>query len=132
LTELGGAEWEKVAEPDWNRFFTQFSDYSTGGELNSPNLNLLMARLGWFSQLSDERVLLNTVHLQVLADYEILYWKRLPLVYHVEFSTERQDQPGQAGNPSFLAQEPNWVTHWWLSGDRCYRKPWELPEWPLG
>src|ERR1035438_674887 len=55
LTEEGGDAWEKIAEPAWDHFFDQRSDYETG-EMYSRDLTLLVARLGWFSELDDTRI----------------------------------------------------------------------------
>ena len=91
-----------------------------------------MARLGWFPELNDERILLDTVKLEVLSDFQILYWKRLPLVYRAKFSTERADprwsgiEPNRPGKTS----EQEWFQDWWHNANSWYKLPWELPGWP--
>src|SRR6266849_2582850 len=124
LTELGGEAWEKVAEPDWRRFFTQFSDYETG-ELTSPDLNLLMARMGWFRELSGERIQPDTITLQTHSDYPILYWKRLPHVYQAAFSVEAAKPQWANGHSG----EPKWFREWWSSIGSWHKEPWDLPNW---
>jgi hypothetical protein len=125
LTELGGEAWERVAEPEWGRFFTQFSDYKTG-EITSPDLNLLMARMGWFRELSGERIQPDTVTLQTHSDYPILYWKRLPHVYQAVFSVEGAEPRWANGHSG----EPKWFREWWSSTGYWHKEPWELPNWP--
>ncbi len=125
LTELGGEAWERVAEPDWGRFFTQFSDYKTG-ELTSPDLNLLMARMDWFRELSGEQIQPDTITLQTQSDYPILYWKRLPHVYQAAFSVEAAEPRWANGRIG----EPKWFREWWSSVGSWHKKPWELPDWP--
>lgn len=127
LTAAGGQEWERLAEPDWSSFFTQSGDEATGDvELGSPNLNLLMARMGWFRGLNGERIKVETVRLETCSNYQILYWKRLPLVYRALFSVE-SGKPHRTGE---RRDEPAWFRAWWNSTDSWYRKPWELPNWP--
>jgi hypothetical protein len=129
LTTAGGQEWERLAEPDWSSFFTQSGDETTGDvELASPNLNLLMARMGWFRGLNGERIKVDTIRLETCANYQVLYWKRLPLVYRVLFSTN----PAEPQWTGERREEPVWFRQWWSSTDSWYKKPWELPIWPTG
>ena len=126
-TAAGGQEWERLAEPDWSSFFTQSGDETTGDvELASPNLNLLMARIGWFRGLNGERIKADTIRLETCSNYQILYWKHLPLVYRALFFVELAE-PQWTGE---RREEPVWFRPWWSSTDSWYKKPWELPSWP--
>lgn len=125
LTPLGGDLWEKTAEPEWNRFFIEFHGSKTG-EVASQNLNLLMARIGWFQELSEARILPNTIRVKKHSEYPILYWKRLPNVYRAEFLLE----PAQARWHHGLNGEPEWFREWRGSTVDWYRHPWDLPTWP--
>lgn len=127
LTAAGGQEWERLAEPDWSSFLTQSGDETTGDvELASPDLNLLMARMGWFRGLNGERIKVENIRLETCSNYQILYWKRLPLVYRALFSVE-SGEPQRTGE---RREEPVWFRQWWSSTDSWYKKPWELPIWP--
>ncbi len=127
LTTAGGQEWERLAEPDWSGFFTQSGDETTGDvELASPSLNLLMARMGWFRGLNGERIKVDTIRLEACSNYQILYWKRLPLVYQALFSIE----PAKSRWPNEWTRYPEWFRKWWISTNSWYKKPWELPIWP--
>jgi hypothetical protein len=55
LTDSGGSTWEKLAEPDWTRAFTQTCDQASC-ELVSSNRDLLMACMGWYSKLHEEEI----------------------------------------------------------------------------
>jgi hypothetical protein len=130
LTESGGALWESIAKPVWKRFFDQSSDYQTGDAV-SPDLNLLMARLGWFPELSGEDIEIESIQLEECSDFPVLYWKRLPHVYRATFKCQRAEarwkQPEYADRP----MEPDWFRKWWPTTVTFYTKPWELPDWPL-
>lgn len=125
LTANGGAAWEETAKPDWARFFDE-SDNGETGEIISPNLNLLMARLGWFVDLrGDVKPKLDTVTIETHRNHPILYWKRLPTVYRAEFKVTRTESIW----PNSLAR-PGWFDDWWVSSSHWYTEPWDLPDWP--
>jgi hypothetical protein len=127
LAALGGEEWERVAMPNWDHFCTVSHDYETG-DIISRNLDLLMARLGWFEKGEAEiRIDLDSVRIQKYPEYQALYWKVLPDVYRATFSLERA---ASGWDPWEHGKDSKWFTEWWLGGDMWYRKPWELPDWP--
>ena len=131
LTEIGGKAWEKVAEPDWGRFVFATTTYSgvqprseMTGDLVSPDRDLLIANMGWYPEVRREQIKLETVRWQTHADFEILYWKRLPFVYHASFQTV----PAATRWSGY--GEPEWFRDWWTSTFSWHKKPWQLPSWP--
>jgi hypothetical protein len=136
LTEAGGQQWERLAEPNWDHYFGQLTscDSENGtdkedGELISQNLNLLMAVLGWFQETDSGQVDLNSIEVQKLDNYPILYWKRLPSVYRITFNFLKADARWNGSGPAWL-REPEWYREWWNSRDKWYKRPWDLPVWP--
>jgi hypothetical protein len=128
LTAKGGAEWERRARPEWENFYSESSDGRTGDAV-SPNLTLLMARLGWFAELNGQRIHRDTIELEEHQDYQVLYWTRLPHVYRALFCCE----PGGGlwgREDGTRAHEPKWFTNWWHATNRWYTEPWELAGWP--
>jgi hypothetical protein len=123
VTPHGGRVWEKVVQPDWARCVSISSDLTTG-ELMSPNRDLLFAYLGWFRELQREKILRETIDWKTYTDFKIVYWKRLPFVYHASF----QVQPVER---YWLAGEPQWFRDCRHSVQSWYTKPWDLPEWPV-
>lgn len=132
LTSTGGTLWESVAAPDWNHFYDQLSDYEAG-EAVSSNLTLLMARLGWFPELTDgERVDIGSIEVKELSDFSVLYWKRLPHVYRATFKCTR-GEPRWRKRPNFqFRPAPDWFEAWWPTTVSFYTQPWHLPGWPSG
>jgi len=128
LTELGGEAWEKFAEPDWTRFLDQLIDPTDegAGEMTSPDLTLIMAYLGWFPPFDEHQVKPVTVKVEQVADYPILYWKRLPHVYRATFEFEKANPKWQEGR----IDGPAWFRDWWKATTEWYKHPWELPGWP--
>ena len=123
LTLRGGEAWERIAEPDWTRFVSE-STVEVSGDLVSLDRDLLVAYMGWYPELRSEQIQLETVTWQTHEDFEILYWKRLPFVYHVSFAVE----PAKARWNNI---EPKWFWEWWYSTRSWYKEPWQFPCWPL-
>jgi hypothetical protein len=121
LTDLGGEAWEKIAEPGWDHVLFELRDDACG-EITSPDKDLLMAWMGWYSQINESKILLDTVHWETHEDFRILYWKRLPLVHRVSFDIEAAEKQW----PIF---QPQWYRDWWSASLRWYKQPWELPGW---
>jgi hypothetical protein len=123
LTLRGGEAWERIAEPDWTRFVSE-STVEVSGDLVSLDRDLLVAYMEWYPELRSEQIQLETVTWQTHEDFEILYWKRLPFVYHVSFAVE----PAKARWNNI---EPKWFWEWWYSTRSWYKEPWQFPCWPL-
>lgn len=135
LTELGGALWESVAKPEWNRFLDSGvvigeRDYKSG-DVVSPDQTLLMAHLGWFTELnSDVRIDVESLEVQEHTDYPILYWKKLQHIYRATFKCNRSE-PRWPRRPNFAFRPaPAWFESWRRTTYQYYAQPWELPSWP--
>ena len=135
LTEAGGALWEGVAKPEWNKFLDSGvvineQDYESGDAV-SPDQTLLLALLGWFTELnSDVGIDMESLELQEHTDYPILYWKQLPHVYRATFKCHRSE-PRWPRRPNFAFRPaPAWFESWRRTTYRFYAQPWELPCWP--
>lgn len=122
LTARGGEAWESAAEPDWNNILTVSMDHDSG-DLYSPHRHLLMAWMGWCQEIGQQWIPAETINWQTHADFEILYWKRLPLVYHASFTL-------QPAGPRWSNQEPKWFREWYISAITWHKKPWDLTGWP--
>ena len=90
----------------------------------SANRDLVIAYMGWYPEVNREQIQLETIKWQTHTDFDVLYWKRLPFVYHASF----QVQPAEARWNGY--REPQWFHDWWVSTCSWHKKPWELPNWP--
>lgn len=124
LTPRGGAAWESVAEPDWNHILIESSDLESV-ELFSPDQNQLMAWMGWYQQLHDQAIDLESVEVTRRENFAILYWKQLPVVYQASLRLK----PRAAGlERARRLYSFAWFKDWAMR--RWYRNPWDLPSWP--
>ncbi len=121
LTALGGASWEKIAEPNWMRFVNSTSD-AERGELISANRDLLLAYMGWYSYLNEEEIETDTIEWEHCSDLNVLYWKQLPFAYRVSFGVKSTDVKWMHGMPK-------WFQEWHLSLFSWYTKTWQLRDW---
>ncbi len=130
LTASGGEAWERMAEPDWANFFTKSSDEESC-DLFSPDRHLLVAYMGWYQQMERRRIQLETVTWQTHSDFEIVYWKRLPLVHQASFLL--LPARGRTGTKWYWSHEtPGWFREWYISVISWHKKPWDLQGWPSG
>lgn len=127
LTSEGGRVWESDAEPTWGRCFTQ-STSDAHCELVSQDLDRIMAVIGWFPQIAGGRVDMNSIQIQKLDDYPIVYGKHLSSVFKANFVFDKVDQQSR-GDSTAWSQEPKWFHRWRVATASWYRKPWEMPEW---
>ena len=130
LTELGGEAWARIAaEPDWTHLLVEQRD-STCGDLFSANRDLLMAYMGWYPEINQEHIQLDTITFETHNRFEILYWKRLPLVYHASFRL-RAAEPRWGSAVPIWYMAPKWFLDWQRSAvSSWYKKPWDLEAWP--
>lgn len=124
ITEMGGQAWEKLAQPRWARFISCWTTSDGFCELFSPNYDLLIAYMGWFPEVNGERIRLQTVEWHAPEDFEVLYWRRLPLVYRATFTVDPADA-------AWGVVEPRWFEDWHRPIMQWYTYPWDLPGWPL-
>lgn len=121
LTPSGGAAWERMAEPDWTHILT-VSVGSESGDVFSPDRHLLMAYLGWYREIEARQIQFETISWQTHSDFEILYWKRIPLVYQASFTL----QPAEGPTGPEWHHAPQWFREWYTSAITWHKQPWDL------
>lgn len=122
VTPFGGETWAKVAEANWSRYVSVSRD-TTSGNLISPNRDLLLAHMGWYLELQGEQILRETITWQTHSDFDIVYWKRLPFVYHASFQAQPVERCWPHGEPQWFRDCRNSIQSWYI-------KPWDLRDWP--
>lgn len=117
LTESGGRVWENTARPDWSRFVQVYSDSRPEGQLVGPgvvagvNWDVVVAYLGHYEFLRDERIVPESLRHTLHDRYNITYWKTLPAVHVFSF----QCFPSQDSN----YDRPGWLRDWWSTISEC-------------
>ncbi len=126
LTAVGGEAWERLAQPDWNRFVTLLTGGDETGEARSANFDLLMVELGWCRELNGVEIDRNTISVELLHNHPITYWKFLPVVYRATFDCIQVESHWPDGR----IVPPEWFQRWWVSIREWHKQPWKLPIWP--
>lgn len=114
--------------PQWERFIAACTtcpeDSPWEGDMFSPDRHLLFAWMGWYPEVRHEKILLDSVQWESCQDFEVLYWKHLPLVHRVTFLVE-------SAEPRWKSYKvPEWFDAWWTQSLHWHKQPWELPSWP--
>ncbi len=123
VTALGGQEWERCAKPDWDQFVNGSDDY-VSGELLSFNKERLIVYMGWYPEIAGSVIQLDTINWETHTNFNILYWKQLPVVHRVSFHLQPSGK--RWGSDS----APKWFWDWYFSSTAWYAKPWLMPNWP--
>lgn len=124
LSPAGGGEWERLAQPNWERYVHALFGLAAGHAW-SASLDSLMIEIGWCSELNHEEVDRRSLRLEVLHNYPIVYWKVLPVVYHAKFLCR-----SVTGEQTELLERSKWFRDWWISRRTWYKEPWTRPNWP--
>lgn len=123
VTALGGQEWERCAKPDWDHFANGSDDY-VSGELPSCDKELLIAYMGWYPEIAGSLIQLDTISWETQRNFNILYWKQLPVVHRVSFQLQPRGKRWDSDSA------PKWFWDWYFSTTAWYTKPWLMPNWP--
>lgn len=131
LTTAGGEEWERLAQPNWERYVFALFDLPPderspkAGDAWSASRDSLMLEIGWCGEFNDQEVDPRSLSLELLHNHSIAYWKVLPIVYHATFVCGSV----RAGETDLWA-ESQWFRNWRISRRAWYKEPWTLPNWP--
>lgn len=126
MTEQGGIAWEKMASPQWDRYFFYSSvgpdvELRVSTTLASRNWDAVMAYLGWFERLDSVDVNWETLRIETQSNYPVTYWKRLDGVHEATLD-------GIYHLPERYA--PIFVKNWMLSLSNWRLRPWDRSDWP--
>ncbi|NJK66885.1 MAG: hypothetical protein HC941_10350 [Microcoleus sp. SU_5_3] len=129
LTPQGGAKWEAMAHPDWNKFlianFRQiFPDYEEG---------ILGTQREIVEQLlALDRLIFMYEHIpgtevwNVLEPWQATYWKTLPRGYHVSCEFQHSDfYPWELDDntPAEIVEEYKQASQWYENIKKWYTDP---------
>jgi hypothetical protein len=128
LTPQGGARWEAMAHPDWNKFFIvnfrgQFPDEEGFLGTQREILEQLLAL---------DRLILMYEHIpgtenwNVLEPWEATYWKTLPRGYHVSCEYQLSDFcPWELDDntPAEIVEEYEQASQWYENMKKWYTDP---------
>ena len=137
LTERGGARWEAVANPDWNRYFVWYcNEYKV-----APAQLFQCELIGIDRELMKEILRLdcylpgNAIHLpetevwEVIEPWQPTYWKTLPKAYRVRYQARDRVPHICPETPPDLFETYKQTKKWYSEIKQWYRDP-EFEEQP--
>ncbi len=90
-TAVGGAEWERLFQADWDQFYTIYGGHSIGGSedyetvsLSSPSERILGVLMSGVEGLGYEEVP-GTLLKATATPWRATYWKSLPKCHQLQF-----------------------------------------------
>ena len=92
LSSQGGARWEEVSRPQWERYITAgvYADPNEGEVIGSDRQ--LVEKYDSLSYyVSHISVVTGSKHWDVLEPWQATYWKELPLGHRLRFKYEREE-----------------------------------------
>ncbi|MEG4322318.1 MULTISPECIES: hypothetical protein [unclassified Microcoleus] len=128
LTPQGGARWEAMAHPDWNKFFiVNFREFFPDEDEIFGTQREILEQL-----LSLDRLILGKQHIpgtekwNVLEPWEATYWKTLPQGYHVSCEFQHNDSCldyQKEGALPELVEEHEQALQWYENMKKWYTDP---------
>lgn len=115
LTSQGGARWEQVSQPHWDRYI-RASVYAEprDGEVIGSDLDLVEQYDSLSRYDSDISVVPGSEHWDVLRPWQATYWKELPVGHRLSYKYEWVGRPPeQRTDPKIAAwfkEIHNWYT----------------------
>jgi len=116
LTSQGGARWEEVSQPRWERYITAgvYADPQEGAEVIGSDRQMVEKYDSLSHQLLGVSGVPGSKHWDVLEPWQATYWKVLPRGYRVRFSYEwvepSPDPRRDRAVTEWLKEIQNWYT----------------------
>jgi len=115
LTLKGGARWEAVSLPDWNRYCDAFLGIDPEvGTIISRDRKLVetylsLCHYAW----NDMSVIAGSEKWDVLKPWEATYWKTLPDGHRIQFEYKSRDAAGVTESPPSAKQFFEGIRNWY-------------------
>ena len=98
LTQLGGSEWEKWAEPNWRRYNRGWTRYPEKSKVYTQAIIAATAPLAYeLLELAnllhfDQEIIPGSVRMSVRCPWRATYWKTLPEGFEFRFRGRHSDE----------------------------------------
>jgi len=115
LTLQGGARWEEVSRPQWERYLTAwvYADPQEGGEIIGSDLQMVRKYDSLSQYLLGVTAVPGSKRWDVLKPWEATYWKQLPLGHRVRFCFEEEKPPPQVKRDPAIWQWVKEIHNWY-------------------
>jgi hypothetical protein len=120
LSQLGAARWERMAEPNWSRYFEMQWLAEGYEELVAGSESRLGELLQNGRELWDVEVIATSVERDTVAPWEVSHWKTLPVGYRARFRCRHAYLSGRGQTPEYRRMMTNLL--------RWHRSIWEPSE----
>lgn len=119
LTLQGGARWEEVAQPHWERYISDFVYAEPReGQIIGSDRDLVEQYDSMSQHNSDISVIPGSKHWDVLRPWQATYWKELPVGHRLRFKYEwvgRSPEPTDPKISEWFKEIHNWYTPFYES-----------------
>jgi hypothetical protein len=90
LTTQGGAKWESLYNPNWNRYYTYINVENANHQLciAGGSSDILKEFLAYQIAHPFKKVDINSIKWEILEPWDATYWKTLPIGYQVSYLAE--------------------------------------------
>jgi hypothetical protein len=114
LTSQGGARWEEVSHPQWERFITAwvYADPQEG-EIVGSNRQLVEEYDSLSHYVWDISVHADSRRWDVLQPWQATYWKTLPLGNRVRFSFDWVERSPESKTDARVSEWLTRIHHWY-------------------
>jgi hypothetical protein len=92
LTPEGGAAWEAIAHPDWNRYIYESSGTDDTEVICADEARLERYAFSPFHQ-HNQKTVPGTVSRDRLEPWDATYWKQLPFGHRIRYRYESTEEP---------------------------------------
>jgi len=114
LTSQGGARWEEVSQPQWERYICDFVYAEPReGAIIGCDRELVEQYDSMSRRNSEVSVIPGSKHWDVLQPWQATYWKQLPLGHRLSFKYEWVPRPPEPTDPKvweWFKQIRRWYT----------------------
>jgi hypothetical protein len=114
LTSQGGARWEEVSQPRWERYVCGWvSGEPQEGEIVGSDRTLVEKYDSLSHYVWDISVVADSRRWEVLQPWQATYWKTLPLGHRVRFSFEWVERPPEWKTDAMISEWLKEIHNWY-------------------
>jgi hypothetical protein len=128
LTPSGGARWEEIAHPDWNKFFIvnflSMFPYENG--IFAAQQETIEKLLALDKFILMRQHIPGTESYEILEPWQVTYWKTLPRGYHLHCECKKNEWGYWSLNddsPTELKESYEQATQWYEKARKWYINP---------
>jgi len=130
LTREGGALWESLTDPDWNKYFADYSnrvgdmdEFLNQSQKISQNKELIEHLLSLTEYLYDHTIIYGTEIWEDIEFWKPTYWKTLPKAYKVTYQYQHFECCIDSNTPQECIEKDRQAKRWYPEMLDWYTEP---------